>query len=483
MRGVKPIPVWFVDPLPSACLVGVLRPYIALPLTAAPQEAIHVLTHEVCHYQGRDHWFSLLRLCCCVVHWFNPLVWIAAYMSRTDCELACDSRVVQKLSQEDRLNYTNTLVLAASKRYAPGMGVLATGMTMTGKKLQSRVRSILNFEHTVKWLMVTTAVIASMALAAAFFTAESHIYPKIPEVEINPRLLAAQPLQNEEEARQYAQAFLESSLHVDGLDDAEWAIMGNGDAYEFEISLENSEIPVFLSIMKDGTITSFNLPSNFDRANAASSIFNQKPEMQEEIKDYIIAFMETTQPVIAATIEELSYASEGTFGGERFISFYGSNEISETAYWFSLQILPQVQMISFHMDYIMLNALSDEPVLTDEAKLIQEFPQSTVNGFLMVDTTSNNVTFGAPSADAMPVDDALELALQALKDIYGESNLERFYVAYGFSPADNLENQLGVPYWHFSFRTNDNPLDHYEVLIHAIDGDVLVTGGPDDSNG
>ena len=36
-RKVKPIPVYFVDPLPSACLVGVLRPYIALPLTLKPE--------------------------------------------------------------------------------------------------------------------------------------------------------------------------------------------------------------------------------------------------------------------------------------------------------------------------------------------------------------------------------------------------------------------------------------------------------------
>ena len=46
---MKPVPVYFTDPLPSACLVGVFRPYIALPLTAKPQEAIQVLTHEVCH--------------------------------------------------------------------------------------------------------------------------------------------------------------------------------------------------------------------------------------------------------------------------------------------------------------------------------------------------------------------------------------------------------------------------------------------------
>ena len=121
-RNIKPIPVWFADPLPSACLVGVVRPYIALPLTAAPQEAVYVLTHELCHYKGRDHWFGMLRLLCCVIHWFNPLVWAAAFMSRTDGELACDSRVVRSLSPDDRLNYSNTLVLSASRRYAPGVG-------------------------------------------------------------------------------------------------------------------------------------------------------------------------------------------------------------------------------------------------------------------------------------------------------------------------------------------------------------------------
>ena len=37
-RNVRPIPVYFTDPLPSACLVGVFRPYIALPLSAPPRK-------------------------------------------------------------------------------------------------------------------------------------------------------------------------------------------------------------------------------------------------------------------------------------------------------------------------------------------------------------------------------------------------------------------------------------------------------------
>ena len=174
-RKVKPIPVWLTDPLPSACLVGVARPYIALPLTVAPENAVHILTHEICHYKGKDHWLGVLRLLCCAVHWFNPLVWAAAYMSRNDGELACDSRVVSKLPQAERVGYTNTLITAASRRYAPGVGVLATGMTMTGRKLQSRVRSILNFERAVKWLAATAVLLAVMLLSASFFTAEGDI--------------------------------------------------------------------------------------------------------------------------------------------------------------------------------------------------------------------------------------------------------------------------------------------------------------------
>ena len=68
IRGIKPIPVYFTDPLPSACLVGVFRPYIALPLSASPQDAIHVLTHEICHVKNRDHIWGVLRLLCCAIH-------------------------------------------------------------------------------------------------------------------------------------------------------------------------------------------------------------------------------------------------------------------------------------------------------------------------------------------------------------------------------------------------------------------------------
>ena len=172
-RGIRPVPVYFTDPLPSACLVGVFRPYIALPLSAAPQDVIHVLTHEICHIKNGDHLWGILRLLCCAVHWFNPLVWIAASMSRTDCELRCDDRVTEQMNQEERKSYAGVLVLAAARRNAPGLGVLATGMTMTGKRLKTRVATVMQKQKPLRWLTVAFVILSSMCLIGAFATSET----------------------------------------------------------------------------------------------------------------------------------------------------------------------------------------------------------------------------------------------------------------------------------------------------------------------
>ncbi|MBR4067824.1 MAG: M56 family metallopeptidase [Clostridia bacterium] len=169
-RNVQPVPVYFVDPLPSACLVGVIRPYIALPLTLSEEELPQVLAHEICHLKGKDPWWTLLRNLCCVVHWFNPLVWIAARCARTDCELACDERVTAIMTDDERVAYAGTLVLASARRNAPHMSVLATGMTMTGKRLKQRVQAIVQNKKRLLWLAATFGVVLAVCTGCAFFT-------------------------------------------------------------------------------------------------------------------------------------------------------------------------------------------------------------------------------------------------------------------------------------------------------------------------
>ncbi len=172
-RKVKPVPVYFTDPVPGACLVGVFRPYIVLPVITAPQDALNVLTHEICHLKNRDHIWNILRLFCCAVHWFNPLVWLAASMSRTDSELRCDDRVTSTMNEQERKDYANVLVLAAARKNMPGVGVMATGMTMTGRRLKNRVMAVVRKQKPVRAVALVFVVIACACLAGAFATSES----------------------------------------------------------------------------------------------------------------------------------------------------------------------------------------------------------------------------------------------------------------------------------------------------------------------
>ena len=87
----SPVPVWVASGLPSPCLAGLFRPEIYLTPEAAqdPETRQFVLRHELAHYHARDQLWSLLRLICQCLYWFDPFVWLAAALSQRDCELAC----------------------------------------------------------------------------------------------------------------------------------------------------------------------------------------------------------------------------------------------------------------------------------------------------------------------------------------------------------------------------------------------------------
>ena len=487
-RGVKPIPVWFVDPIPSACLAGVFHPYIVLPVSAPRQEAVHMLTHEVCHYKGRDHFVSVIRLLCCVVHWFNPLVWLAAYVSRTDGELACDSRVVQGLSVQDRLHYTNTLVLAAAKRYTPGMGVLATGMTMTGKKLRRRVRSILNGGHTVKWLTVTVSLLACAALALTFFTAEHRAFPKMPFLSAGAASIAEYPLQSEDDAIRFAETFFsEGTLALD-LADWRWSAEKSGSEYEIQAFPDPGmmDIPITMTLLDNGTVLAFTIPSDADRAHAVSYLYSDNEAKRQEVADYILRFWEANQPVIANAIDALTFVSEGAAGDAHFVSFYGSSSMSETAYSITVQVLPKVQIIQFRTNSEVRSLLTAQEIPSLEAVLAPDAFISKINGLWAMNQSMSmsDSRYATPTTDdAMPIADALTSAMRAITETYGEKNLTRFYVEYSFASAAMPGDAYAVPNWQLLFRNAADSGDHYDVIVNALNGGILFMVGPGEGQG
>lgn len=325
-RGVKPIPVIFADPLPSACLVGVFRPYIALPLTASPAEVIHVLTHEICHLKNKDHLWSLLRLACCAVHWFNPLVWIAADMSRTDTELRCDDRVAAPLNEEQRTAYANVLVLAAARRSAPGVAVLATGMTMTGKKLKTRVMTVLRGEQTHRGLVIAFCVLSTLCLICAFATSELPLQiSRLGTTDEMPHFVTQGMqgnvhLTDSDAAAAYA---LDLWQNVLGGDEAVISVDPYGDRYQVH-AFETDTAVTWQMLMTDTGIV-VDYTASFPDPDIAKDLNGEKLQDQKseisQARDFMMPLIERLAPGITGRISEI-YNDSVTVVGEAHYFYF-----------------------------------------------------------------------------------------------------------------------------------------------------------------
>ena len=76
---------------------GIFRCRLMLPAAArqwSGEQLQSVLLHELAHVKRRDTIVQLLTLIACALHWFNPLVWFAAWRLEVERERACDDLVL-----------------------------------------------------------------------------------------------------------------------------------------------------------------------------------------------------------------------------------------------------------------------------------------------------------------------------------------------------------------------------------------------------
>ena len=161
-----PLAVYEAAGLPSPCLFGIVRPavYVTPEAAADPAMLRHVLAHEYTHFRQGDHIWSLLRCAALVVHWWNPLVWLAVGLSRRDGELACDEGALKRLGDGERAAYGGTLLSLVTARPGPGdLFRCATTMTGDKKSLKERITRIAQAPR--RWLWAAVAVVLATALA------------------------------------------------------------------------------------------------------------------------------------------------------------------------------------------------------------------------------------------------------------------------------------------------------------------------------
>ena len=168
LRAAEKIPeggqkrVFRTDAVSMPFVVGFFRPCIYLPAGLPEQELDYILLHERIHLRRGDNMTRAAAWLALCLHWFNPLVWLAFFLSGRDMEMSCDEAVIRRAGNQIKKAYSASLLALTSGRKISVGIPLAFGEGDPG----SRIKNILHYKKPAFWL--AAAVLAVCVLTGAF---------------------------------------------------------------------------------------------------------------------------------------------------------------------------------------------------------------------------------------------------------------------------------------------------------------------------
>ena len=149
----------------SPFVLGIIKPKIYLPYHMDSREVGHVIAHEQTHIRRKDHWWKPLGFLLLTIHWFNPLMWLSYVLLCRDIELACDEKVIGKMGNAQRADYTQALVACSVDRRLIAACPLAFGEI----GVKERVKSVMNYKKPAFWIVLASVIVCAV-IAVCFLT-------------------------------------------------------------------------------------------------------------------------------------------------------------------------------------------------------------------------------------------------------------------------------------------------------------------------
>lgn len=153
--------VYLCDQVRSPFVLGVLRPRIYVPSGMEEDQLQHILAHENAHIRRRDHWWKPLGFVLLAVYWYNPLLWVAYILLCRDIECACDEKVVAKLDEGEKKQYSETLLACSIHRRM----VLACPVAFGEMAVKTRIQGVKRYKKPALWLLTVSLVACAVAAA------------------------------------------------------------------------------------------------------------------------------------------------------------------------------------------------------------------------------------------------------------------------------------------------------------------------------
>jgi len=164
--GVRRVPpVVCTDAVSTPALFGLWRGRLLMPADFSRQvtqeEARLILLHEMTHVRRRDLPVGWVMTGLRIVHWFNPLVWIACACWRADIEEACDQAVVQSVDAAARTDYGLVLLKLATGAMT-GAPSPALGIVDSKRELRHRIGALVRDRRA--WPLCAAVLFLLLAL-------------------------------------------------------------------------------------------------------------------------------------------------------------------------------------------------------------------------------------------------------------------------------------------------------------------------------
>lgn len=139
----------------TAFVCGVFRPVLVLPKGEVTDEKI--IIHEMLHIKYGDVAVGVFLCLLRSLHWCNPLIHYVFSRIEDDMETLCDYRVLELLSGEERREYAQLLLLAATKKYMRAVG--SSSVLGRGKHFTLRIENIVRFKKYPRGMAVVSICI------------------------------------------------------------------------------------------------------------------------------------------------------------------------------------------------------------------------------------------------------------------------------------------------------------------------------------
>ena len=166
----KNLPIYISNILHSPALIGIINPKIYLPDTPFNSDELQMIfLHELFHYKRKDLVVKLCGEVLCMVHWYNPIIYILKNNIDIWLEYSIDEKISKNKDISMRKKY-GLLILKTSQNQAPAP--YCTSLSSGGNNLKRRISFMISNKNVgLKIKFLSTVLMIALVLTTLTLTA------------------------------------------------------------------------------------------------------------------------------------------------------------------------------------------------------------------------------------------------------------------------------------------------------------------------